>query len=189
VLERSGRRLVTQPDLNRGSKLILSLRTQGTEGALSRQTPEVEAWAQLLRAHAALTRRFSTELLAEHGLTLNDYEVLLHLAHAPERRLRRVDLAESILLTPSGITRLLDGLERGGYVARAACAEDARVTYAVLTDGGYEKLREAAPMHLGGIRELFGQRYSKEELALLASLLERLPAPAAPECEPPNATD
>ena len=74
----------------------------------------MRAWAQLLRAHAALTRRFSSDLLGEHGLTLNYYEVLLHLAHAPERRLRPVDLAESILLTPSRITRLLGGLELAG---------------------------------------------------------------------------
>jgi DNA-binding MarR family transcriptional regulator len=162
----------------------LPLRAQASAVGLDRQAPAVQAWAHLLRAHAALTRRFSSELLAEHGLTLNDYEVLLHLAHAPERRLRRVDLAESILLTPSGITRLLEGLERAGYVARAACAGDARVTYAVLTEAGYDKVREAAPTHLGGIRELFGDRFSDEELAVLASLLERLPELAAPECDP-----
>jgi DNA-binding MarR family transcriptional regulator len=145
----------------------------------------VQAWAQLLRAHAALTRRFSAELLNEHGLTLNDYEVLLHLAHAPERRLRRVDLAERVLLTPSGITRLLGGLERAGYVERAGCQSGARVTYAVLTDEGYDKLRAAAPTHLGGIRELFAERFSEAEVAALASLLERLPALEAPACEAP----
>jgi len=101
------------------------------------QTPEVQAWAKLLRAHAALTRRFSADLQATHGLTLNAYEVLLHLAHAPERRMRRVDLAGSVVLTASGITRLLDGLERAGYVARAAKEYDASVTYAVLTDEVY----------------------------------------------------
>jgi DNA-binding MarR family transcriptional regulator len=150
------------------------------------QTPEVQAWAKLLRAHAALTRRFSADLQATHGLTLNAYEVLLHLAHAPERRMRRVDLAGSVLLTASGITRLLDGLERAGYVDRAADENDARVTYAVLTEAGYEKLREAAPTHVGGILELFGDRFSCDELETLAALLERLPSdPAADEeCEP-----
>jgi DNA-binding MarR family transcriptional regulator len=147
----------------------------------------VHAWAQLLRAHAALTRRFSSELLGAHGLTLNDYEVLLHLAHAAERRLRPVDLAESVLLTPSGITRLLGGLERAGYVTRAACPGDARVSYAVLTEDGYEKLRAAAPSHLGAIRELFGERFSDDELETLAALLERLHGlGGAPECEPPS---
>ncbi|OLE18191.1 MAG: hypothetical protein AUG88_04535 [Actinobacteria bacterium 13_1_20CM_4_68_12] len=84
---------------------------EALETRVARETPEVQAWAQLLRAHSALTRRFSTELLTMHGLTLSGYEVLLHLAHTPDQRLRRVDLAERVLLTPSGITRLLDGLE------------------------------------------------------------------------------
>jgi DNA-binding MarR family transcriptional regulator len=155
------------------------------EARVARDTPEVQAWAQLLRAHSALTRRFSTELLTMHGLTLNGYEVLLHLAHAPDRRLRRVDLAESILLTASGITRLLDGLERSGYVSRATSEHDARVSYAVLTDEGYEKLRAAAPTHVGGIRDVFGEHFSNAELEKLAELLSRLPADSAgPECEP-----
>jgi DNA-binding MarR family transcriptional regulator len=159
---------------------------QGLESRVASQTPEVQAWAKLLRAHAALTRRFSADLQATHGLTLNAYEVLLHLAHAPERRMRRVDLAGSVLLTASGITRLLEGLERAGYVDRAADENDARVSYAVLTNDGYEKLREAAPTHVGGIRELFGDRYSRDELETLAALLDRLPSePAADEaCEP-----
>jgi DNA-binding MarR family transcriptional regulator len=145
----------------------------------------VQAWAGLLRAHSALTRQFSTQLIATHGLTLNDYEVLLRLAHAPDRRLRRVDLAESVLLTPSGITRLLDGLERAGHVTRAGCESDARVTYAVLTDDGYEKLRAAAPTHVGGIRELFAERFSATELETLAELLARLPREhGAVECAP-----
>jgi len=133
-----------------------------------------------------LTRRFSADLQATHGLGLNAYEVLLHLAHAPERRMRRVDLAGSILLTASGITRLLDGLERAGYVDRAADENDARVTYAVLTDAGYDKLREAAPTHVGGIRELFGDRFSSGELETLAELLDRLPSDQVADetCEP-----
>jgi DNA-binding MarR family transcriptional regulator len=158
---------------------------QAVESRIARETAEVQAWVQLLRAHSALTRRFSTELLTTHGLTLNGYEVLLHLAHAPGRRLRRVDLAESVLLTASGITRLLDGLERSGYVSRATSEQDARVSYAVLTDEGYAKLRSAAPTHVGGIRELFGEHYSSEELETLAELLSRLPGDAAgPDCEP-----
>jgi DNA-binding MarR family transcriptional regulator len=144
-----------------------------------------QAWAQLLRAHSALTRRFSSELLSAHGLTLNGYEVLLHLAHAPGRRLRRVDLAESVLLTASGITRLLEGLERSGYVSRAASEQDARVTYAVLTDEGYEKLRSAAPTHVGGIRDLFAEQFTNDELETLCELLARVSSdPAAAECEP-----
>jgi DNA-binding MarR family transcriptional regulator len=120
-------------------------------------------------------RRFNGDLMSAHGLTMNDYEVLLHLAHAPERRLRRVDLAKSVLLTPSGITRLLEGLERAGYVERASCSSDARVTYALLTDEGYQKLREASSTHVEGIRSHFAERFSSEELETLAALLSRLP--------------
>jgi DNA-binding MarR family transcriptional regulator len=151
-----------------------------------RTTPEIAAWVGLLRAHATTTRRFNAELVAEHGLTLNDYEVLLHLSRAEGRRLRRVDLAERVLLTPSGITRLLEGLERAGFVERAACESDARVTYAQLTDEGEQKLHEAAESHVGAIRGFFQGRFSKEELVALGGLLERLPADPAEDvnCEP-----
>ena len=136
---------------------------------------QLEAWVSFLRAHAAITRELSAQLQREHGLTLNDYEVLLHLAWAPDRRLRRVDLANEVLLTPSGITRLLAGLERAGYVERASCASDARVTYALLTDAGHEKLREASSTHVEGIRSHFAGRFSEEELETLGLLLSRLP--------------
>jgi DNA-binding MarR family transcriptional regulator len=136
----------------------------------------VDAWVALLRSHAALTRALNSDLVTTHGLTLNDYEVLLHLARADGRQLRRVDLAERLLLTASGITRLLDGLERAGYVCKAQCESDARVTYAVLTDEGLSKLKAAAVTHTRGIGDLFGSRFSDEELAALADLLGRLPA-------------
>jgi len=132
--------------------------------APQRATPETTAWAGLIRAHAWTTRRFNAELVAEHGLTLNDYEVLLHLSRAEGRRLRRVDLAERVLLTPSGITRLLDGLERAGWVERASCDSDARVTYAQLTDDGLEKLRHAADSHVAGIRDFFGGNHRAFQL-------------------------
>ena len=126
-------------------------------------------------AHAAITRELSADLQREHGLTLNDYEVLLHLAHAEGERLRRVDLAERVVLTASGITRLLEGLERSGYVKKETCASDARVSYAKLTGAGKAKLRAAGVTHLRGIEELFVGRYSGSELATLADLLSRLP--------------
>ena len=147
----------------------------------------LDAWSGFLRAHAGITRRLNADLLAEHGLTLNDYEVLLHLARAPDRRLRRVDLVERLILTPSGITRLLDGLERAGYVTKAACASDGRVSYAVLSDAGYEKLRDAAVTHIAGVRARFVDRFGDEELETLASLLARLPLAdgESAECAPP----
>jgi DNA-binding MarR family transcriptional regulator len=128
----------------------------------------------LVRANAAATRGLSAELHEEHGLTLNDYECLLSLSRAEGGALRRVDLARSLLLTPSGITRLLEGLENAGYVERRNCATDARVTYAVLTPSGRQKLKQAGRSHVTSIRELFGGRFSDAELETLASLLERL---------------
>jgi DNA-binding MarR family transcriptional regulator len=149
----------------------------------SRQRPGLDAWVSFLRAHAALTRELNADLVNNHGLTINDYEVLFHLARADEHRLRRVDLAERLLLTASGITRLLDGLERAGCVEKAHCASDARVTYAVITDTGFEKLKEASKTHLAGINELFESRFSEEELASLGELLGRLAADGEPsEC-------
>ena len=132
------------------------------------------AWVRLLRAHATLTRSMDANLLAEHDLTINDYEVLLSLAHAPDRRLRRVDLAERVLLTQSGITRLLQGLESTGLVERDSCATDRRVVYALLTDQGYARLREASRTHLDDIRSLFAARFSQEELETLERLLGRV---------------
>jgi DNA-binding MarR family transcriptional regulator len=152
----------------------------------NRTTPEIQTWVALLRAHASSVRRFNAELVGEHGLTLNDYEVLLHLSRAEGRRMRRVDLAERVLLTPSGITRLLEGLERAGYVERASCEADARVTYAQLTGEGETKLREAGETHVAGIRDFFHERFSKEEVRALGELLGRLPLDPADEvkCTP-----
>ena len=136
---------------------------------------QLDSWIAFLRSHSAITRELSAQLQREHGLTLNDYEVLLHLSHAEGGMMRRVDLAQNVLLTASGITRLLEGLERAGYVCKETCQSDARVSYAKLTDHGAQKLREAAVTHLRGIDELFIARYSGSELATLAELLSRLP--------------
>ena len=133
------------------------------------------AWVGFLRSHAAVTRQLNVDLQNAHGLTLNDYEVMVHLARAEGQMMRRVDLAESIVLTASGITRLLDGLECSGYVEKVDSESDARVSYAKLTDAGSRKLEEASATHLSGIDELFTSRYSQSELSSLAELLARLP--------------
>ncbi len=148
-----------------------------TSQVLSAQASQavITAWIRLLRAHASATRELSVQLQTEHALTINDYEALLLLSHAEDGAMRRVDLAGELLLTPSGVTRLLDGLQEAGYVCKGSCASDARVTYAVLTDTGRQKLEEASGSHLAGVAELFGQRFSEEELATLADLLGRLP--------------
>jgi DNA-binding MarR family transcriptional regulator len=150
--------------------------------------PNLEAWICFLRAHASLTRQMSARLEAEHGLTLNDYDCLVQLAYAPERSLRRVDLARSVLLSPSGITRLLDGLEREGWVEKKSCDSDARVTYAHMTDAGHAKFKAARKSHLADIEEAFGSRFTPEELETVSALLGRLldsdePAACAQEPE------
>jgi DNA-binding MarR family transcriptional regulator len=143
------------------------------------------AFVALVRAHAMVTRRLSAQLSADHGLTLSDYEVLLRLAGAPDRRMRRVDLAEEVLLTASGITRLLEGLERSGFVERASCDSDRRVVYAVLTDAGLEKLRTASGSHLAEIDVVFRERLDDDDLAGLVALLRRLDEGDDEACEPP----
>jgi DNA-binding MarR family transcriptional regulator len=143
---------------------------------------ELEAWANFLRAHAATTRQLSTELIERHSLTLNDFDVLAQLARGPEHGLKRAELAERVLLTPSGITRLLEGLERAGYVAKGECPTDARVTYAVLTDEGRDKLRAASKTHLASVRALLTERFTRQELDQLAQLLGRLPMRGDADC-------
>ena len=140
-----------------------------------------EAWLKFLRAHAAVTRELSARLEAAHGLTLSDFDVLVQLFHADEHRLRRIDLARQVLLTASGITRLLDGLERAGWVEKAQCDNDGRVTYAVLTDAGMKKITAARRSHHADIDVLFGGKFSDDELATLDELLGRLPL-ADTEC-------
>jgi DNA-binding MarR family transcriptional regulator len=145
---------------------------------LKQQDSALDSWVRLLRGHASVTRAMSAQLVAEHGLTINDYEALLHLARAEDGRMRRVDLAERLILTASGVTRLLDGLEAAGLVERASCASDRRVTYAVLTTAGRTKLHEASESHMADIRAYFEGRFSNEELKQLAALLGRLPGAA-----------
>ena len=151
------------------------------------QSIGVQAFGNLIRAHLSLTKQLNAQLVADHGLTLSDYGVLLQLAWAPDRRLRRVDLADLIQLTASGVTRLLDGLERAGYVERANCNSDRRVVYAVLTESGLAKLREAAATHLPQIEGLVGSRLDESELETLVALLGRLGAVGnAPDCDLPE---
>lgn len=133
------------------------------------------AWVRFLRAHAALTRELSARLEALHELTLSDFDVLVQLYYADGRRMRRIDLARSVLLTASGITRLLDGLESCGLVAKDRCDSDARVTYAVLTKAGVKKIEDARESHLADTEELFGSRFTPAEREQLAELLGRLP--------------
>jgi DNA-binding MarR family transcriptional regulator len=125
----------------------------------------------------------SAQLEAEHALTINDFEALLRLAHAEDGRMRRVDLADELMLTASGVTRLLEGLEAEGFVERASCASDRRVVYAVITEAGREKLHDAADSHIAAVRALFEERFDAAELAQLTELLGRLPGAAEASAE------
>jgi len=143
---------------------------------------EHRGWIRLLRSHAALTRELSARLEAAHGLSLRDYDVLVQLYTAPDRQMRRIDLARTVILSPSGVTRLLEGLERAGWVKKHHCASDNRVTYAVLTDDGVTKFEEARETHVADVEELFSSRFSADEYEQLAELLGRLPMANAGAC-------
>src|SRR5436305_9863412 len=131
----------------------------------------LDLWRSYLQSHASIVRVLDAELVAEHGITTRDYEVLLYLAQAPDGKLPMSALAESTMLTRSGVTRLVDGLVAGGFVERIACPSDARVSYAQLTDAGTSKLRSAGCTHVGSIRRLFLDHFSAEETGQLAALL------------------
>jgi DNA-binding MarR family transcriptional regulator len=152
---------------------VLSEQRVAEDGAVA-----VAAWTRLLRAYAVTTRRLSAELHAEHGLTINDYEALLRLSRAEGGRMKRVELARSLLLTPSGVTRLLEGLERAGLVERVTCPTDLRIAYAQLTAEGRERAAAASCAHVGSVRALFEEHLSPEQLDELADLLGRLPGVA-----------
>ena len=138
------------------------------------------AWVQLLRAQSLLTRRMNANLLGEHGLTINDYEVLLRLSWADEGRLRRRDIAESVHLTQGGITRILQGLEDAGLVRSEKGESDRRVVYARLTELGRQRLEKAASLHVADISELFTSRLSAADLRALTEILSHLVGPVAP---------
>jgi DNA-binding MarR family transcriptional regulator len=149
---------------------------------------ELGAWRGLLRVYWSLFRALDAEMEAKHGLPLTSYEVLIHLADAPEGKMRMRDLAEAALLSRSGLTRLVDRLERDGLIERASCPSDARGAYAVLTDKGRGLLAEARPAHRHGVRRRFLERFDEDELLQLGDFWERvLPGatggePSGPAC-------
>ncbi len=142
---------------------------------------ELRAWRGLLRTHAMLVKRLDAQLESAHGLPLTSYEVLLNLWHAEEAKMRMCDVAESVLLSRSGLTRLVDRLERDGFVERVSCADDARGAYAKLTDAGRAKLEEARGTHLAGVREHFLSHLTPQQLDVLGDAWERLGA-NSPAC-------
>lgn len=135
---------------------------------------ELEAWRAFLRAHARVTRVLDAELEAEQGLPLGSYEVLLHLHNAPNYQLRMSELAERVLLSRSGLTRLVDKMAGDGLVSRETCATDQRVVYATLTDEGYDRLKKAAPTHLRGVRQHMVDLLTPKEIEILGAALDKV---------------
>lgn len=135
---------------------------------------DLATWATFLRAHRAVVRQLEHELAEEAGLPLAWYEVLLHLRNAPDRRLRMQDLADRAVLTPSGLTRLVDRMEAEGLVRREPCPSDRRVSYATLTAHGRNRLRKAAPVHLRGVEEHFGRHLTEHEEKVLQRALGKV---------------
>jgi DNA-binding MarR family transcriptional regulator len=135
---------------------------------------ELRAWRGLLRAHACLAKKLDAQLEQAHRLPMTSYEVLHHLDEATAGRMRMCDLAEQAQLSRSGLTRMVDRLERDGLLERCSCAHDARGSYACLTDDGRERLQEARVTHLTVVREHFFSRFSEQELSVLADMWERI---------------
>ena len=140
---------------------------------------ELAAWRGMLRTHAILVKRLDAELEAAHGLALTSYEVLLHLSGAEGSRMRMCDIADSVLLSRSGLTRLVDRLERDGLVERVTCDSDARGAFAKLTEDGRRLFDAARRTHLDGVRQHFLAHFSEQELVLLGETWQRIAGAAA----------
>ena len=142
-----------------------------------RSTPtqdQLSAWRSFLRAHATIIRALEGELVADQDLSLAAYDVLVQLAEAPERRLRMTELADAVLLSRSGVTRLVDRMENAGLVSRCRVASDGRGVAAQLTDAGLSRLRVASRTHLAGVLRHFVARLPEDDLAALERISRRL---------------
>ena len=145
---------------------------------------ELRAWSGLLRTHALLTKELDAELERGHGISLSSYEVLLHLMHADEGRMRMSELADSVILSRSGLTRLVDRLEREGLIQRCTCPSDARGFNACLTDAGRERFAAAQQTHLDGVRRRFTSLLDAAQQDVLGDAWERV-APAGSSSDEP----
>jgi len=135
---------------------------------------ELAAWRGMLRAHSELVRTLDADLAREHDLPLSSYEVLLFLNDSADGRMRMSELADSVLLSRSGLTRLVDRLERQGLLKRERCTSDARGLFAEITPGGRRAFAQARQTHLDGVRRLFLERFSRDELRTLGGLWQKL---------------
>jgi DNA-binding MarR family transcriptional regulator len=135
---------------------------------------KMAAWKAFLTAHARITDQLTRELRDTEAFPLTWYDVLVQLSEADGHRLRMQELAERVLLSKSGLTRLIDRMEREGYVERSPCPDDRRGTFATMTDAGYERIRRTAPTHLAGVREHFTDLLDDDEARVLARALDRV---------------
>jgi DNA-binding MarR family transcriptional regulator len=135
---------------------------------------ELAAWRGMLRAHAELVRELDSELARDHDMPLSSYEVLLYLNDSAEGRMRMSELADSVLLSRSGLTRLVDRLERQGLLTRERCESDARGLFAEITPAGRKAFAAARKTHLDGVRRVFLNRFSRDELRTLGGLWQKL---------------
>jgi len=141
---------------------------------ITHHDPRLTAWRTFLRAHASVVRELERELQSEQHLALTDYDVLVQLAAAGDRRLRMSELADALLLSRSGATRLIDRLVTDGLVERVTCESDRRGQWASLTDAGHQRLRRASPTHLRGVAEHFLDRLPPDDLATMERMLDRV---------------
>lgn len=174
----------TSPVSPRPATAVAASTAAAASTAVVADEPGIGAWRAFLHAHARVTRRLDEELQAGHGLSLAEYDALLQIAHAPGRRVRMNVLAERVILSRSGITRLVDRLEAAGSVERAACTTDARGQEAVLTPLGLSRLRAAATTHLDGVRRYFLNRLDAADLAGLEASLSRVGDPLSGSHQP-----
>ena len=154
--------------------------TEGGERTLSARDSRLEPWRAFLQAHARITRRLDEELRAEHDLSLAEYDALITIADAPDRRIRMRHLADRVILSKSGVTRLIDRLVLDGLVQRDACLSDARGAEAVLTPAGLERLRRASRTPLRGIDEHFLAALEPDDLPAIRRSMRAVAERAGP---------
>jgi DNA-binding MarR family transcriptional regulator len=148
--------------------------------AEDRKHLSTSAWGALLQVHAALVPVLDQKLLAEVGMPLRFYDVLLELAAAAGRKLRMTDLADRVVLSRTRVSRLVDEMATAGLLVREQNPQDGRSAYAALTDLGLRRYRQAAPVYLAGIDQHFAQRLEDQELEALAALLQRVLSASPP---------
>ena len=134
---------------------------------------EMRAWRGFIEVVSRLNVSLEADL-ATHGLTLGDYQVLVYLSESENHRMRMSDLADLLVLSPSGLTRRLDGLVKAGFVSRERCADDKRVTWAELTDAGFARLKAVAPLHVESVRNHFIDRLTREQIMSIGEIFETL---------------